>query len=478
MWWPFLQASTQKIGLMSFIAYDIIFLVVFTLLVVLFLYTHRHNLKREGLLYLYRTKVGLRVIEWTSRKYASILKPMQYLIIASGYALMAAMLWFLASFSYNYIRSPFLAEQLRVPVLTPLIPYIDKLFTVDFLPPFYFTYWIIIIAIIAVPHEFAHGIFARLNKIRIHSTGFGFLGPFLAAFVEQNEKDMTKAKKFPQLAVLAAGTFANVLTAIIFGIIFILFTAAAFTPAGVYFNTYSAGIIDVSSINTINGVPYSEFKLDNSSSTVLKITSDNLTYFASSSLLDRAVKEGRQLVAYEDSPARRANLSGAITHINGKEINSYDILRSTIQDYRVGDNITITTTNGKLSREFNITLAEKEGRAFLGVGIIPNEPSGIRGFVYSFIKEVKDPFLYYHSDLGDFGIFIYDLLWWIIIICISVALVNMLPVGMFDGGRFFYLTVLGITGSEKAGKRAFKISTWIILLLVAALMLKWFLAIF
>jgi len=54
----------------------------------------------------------------------------------------------------------------------------------------------------------------------------------------------------------------------------------------------------------------------------------------------------------------------------------------------------------------------------------------------------------------------------------------MLPVGMFDGGRFFYLTVLGITGSEKAGKRAFKISTWIILLLVAALMLKWFLAIF
>src|SRR3989338_1190852 len=261
MWWPFLQASTQKIGLMSFIAYDIIFLVVFTLLVVLFLYTHRHNLKREGLLYLYRTKVGLRVIEWTSRKYASILKPMQYLIIASGYALMAAMLWFLASFSYNYIRSPFLAEQLRVPVLTPLIPYIDKLFTVDFLPPFYFTYWIIIIAIIAVPHEFAHGIFARLNKIRIHSTGFGFLGPFLA---------------------------------------------------------------------------------------------------------------------YEDSPSRRANLRGAITHINGKEINSYDILRSTIQDYRVGDNITITTTNGKLSREFNITLAEKEGRAFLGVGIIPNEPSGIR----------------------------------------------------------------------------------------------------
>src|SRR3989338_3332616 len=177
---------------MSFIVYDVVFLVLFTVLVALFLYTRKHNLKREGLLYLYRTKIGLRLIEWTSKKYARVLRPLQYVSIASGYILMLAMVWLLIRLSYNYITSPTLAQQLRVHVLTPLIPYIDKLFAVDFLHPFYFTYWIIIIAIIAIPHEFAHGIFARLNKIRIHSTGFGFLGPFLAAFVEQNEKDMTK----------------------------------------------------------------------------------------------------------------------------------------------------------------------------------------------------------------------------------------------------------------------------------------------
>ena len=141
---------------MSFIAYDITFLVLFTLLVALFLYTRKHNLKREGLLYLYRTKFGLQLIEWTSKKYARILRPLQYVVIASGYLLMAGMIWLLVKLSYSYMTSPSLAQQLRVPVLTPLIPYIDRLFAVDFLPPFYFTYWIVIIAIISLPHQLSH----------------------------------------------------------------------------------------------------------------------------------------------------------------------------------------------------------------------------------------------------------------------------------------------------------------------------------
>src|SRR3989344_3757782 len=110
---------------MSFIVYDVTFLVLSTLLVALFLYTRKHNLKREGLLYLYRTKIGLRLIEWTSKKYARILRPMQYIVIASGYLLMVAMIGFLLRLSYTYLTSPTLAQQLRVPILTPLVPYID-----------------------------------------------------------------------------------------------------------------------------------------------------------------------------------------------------------------------------------------------------------------------------------------------------------------------------------------------------------------
>ena len=224
---------------MSFVAYDLFFLAVFGIALIIFLYVRRSKLEREGLLYLYKTNIGIKIIERVSKKYSKILKPLQYVVIISGFILMILMIWLLIKFSYVYVFSPSLAEDLKIPIVTPLVPYIDQLFAVDFLPPLYFTYWILIIALIAVPHEFAHGIFARLNKIKIHSTGFGFLGPFLAAFVEQDEKDMKKASKFAQMSVLAAGTFANVISAIIAGVLMIVFILVFMAPAGVYFNTYS-----------------------------------------------------------------------------------------------------------------------------------------------------------------------------------------------------------------------------------------------
>jgi len=208
---------------MNFVIYDLVFFGLFTLIVILFLYARRANLKRQGLLYLYRTQVGVRFINWTSKKFPRTLSALRYLVVASGAALMAIMVYYLIHFSYLYITSPFVAKALKVPVLIPLIPYLPELFKIDFLPPLYFTYWIIIIAIIAVPHEFAHGIFARLSKIKVLSTGFGFLGPFLAAFVEPDEKKTEKASKFSQLSILGAGTFANLIVAAIFTLILFLF---------------------------------------------------------------------------------------------------------------------------------------------------------------------------------------------------------------------------------------------------------------
>ena len=58
-------------------------------------------------------------------------------------------------------------------------------------------------------------------------------------------------------------------------------------------------------------------------------------------------------------------------------------------------------------------------------------------------------------------------------ISISVALINMLPVGIFDGGRFFYLTILGLTKSEKIAKRFFTISTKFFLFLLLVLVFLW-----
>jgi len=433
-------------------------------------------LDRQGLLYLYRTKIGLKIIENTSKKYEKILRPLQYLIILSGYVLMIFMVYALVKFSYLYLTSPLVAQALRVPILTPLFPYVDRLFGSGLLPPFYFTYWIITIAIIAISHEFAHGIIAKLNNIKVHTTGFGFLGPFIAFFVEPDEKQMKKAKIFPQLSILAAGTFANVLMTILFGIIMLLFFTVAFVPAGVYFNSYSASLVNTSQITEVNGILFSDIQeLSSINQSLISVNADNLTYYATPEMIAYSLENNlSQIVAYDDSPAFNSNLSGAITEIDGIKITSYDDLNSTLASYRPGDIIQLKTTDSNNNiEEYSITLGEKSGRAFLGISITPAQSSGLLSSIFGLISKVKNPGIYYISSMGDFGIFIYNLLWWTVFINFGVALTNMIPVAIFDGGQFFYLSVLALTKSKKIAEKAFNISTWFFIILVAVLMLKW-----
>jgi len=458
--------------MVNFILLDLAFLVSFTLAVVLFLYVRRRNLQRQGLLYLYRTRVGIKIIDWTAKKFEKILKPLQYLIVASGYLLMAFMIWFLIKFSWFYLTSPVAARALKVPVLIPLIPYLPALFKLDFLPPFYFTYWIIIIAIIAIPHEFAHGIFARLNKIKVHSTGFGFLGPFLAAFVEPDEKEMEKASKFSQLSILASGTFANVLITIFFGILLWLFFISSFTAAGVSFSTYSTVALNTSDISILDSEP--------NDLGLIEIRASGLSFFTNPDTLQQTQDRGIEyVIAFEDTPAYNARIIGAITEIDGISITSQADLSGTILSHSPGDQVEIKTinTDTKEINTYDIEFADRGGRAYLGVGtILLPSSNGIMGKFYTVLAGIKNPIVYYESTIGDYGVFIYDFLWWAVIVSLSVALVNMIPVGIFDGGKFFLLTVWSLTGSRKAGEKAFMISTWLILILVAALMLKWLFA--
>ena len=461
------------------------------LLVAIFLYTRKHNLKRQGILYLYHTKVGIKFIEFVSKKFSKILKPMQYLVVSCGYFLMIFMVWVLIKFAYVYLRSPSAASDLKIPVLMPLVPYLPELFKLDFLPSFYFTYWIIIIAVIAIPHEFAHGIFARINKIKIHSTGFGFLGPFLAAFVEPDEKKMEKSPKFAQLSVLAAGTFANVIVTIIFAVLIWLFFISAFSPAGVQFNAYSISAVNFSEINAINDAGVADGReislVLNSNESLINLTANNLTYFVPPALFKKAIEENREFFfAYDDSPALRANLTGTIIEFDGQKIISQEQLKALILTKNPGEKVQIKTKEGEEIKEYYISLGEKDGKAFLGISPLVIQTTGLLGEIKVKFIKFTDPLSYqrylnsviYESSLGNFGIFIYYLLWWLVLVNLSVALMNMVPMGIFDGGRFFFLTIWGITGKKKAAEWAFKISTWAILAIVAAMMIKWLFAIF
>ncbi len=155
---------------MAFIVYDVILLILFAVFVSIFLYLGRKNLKREGLLFLYKAKWGIKLINYTGNKYKTALKFLSYISIGLGYILMAGIIYLFGKLVYIYTTLPHLVKTVKVPPVMPLIPYVDKL--VPGLPEFYFTYWIIILAIIAITHEFAHGIFAAYNKIKIKSRNF------------------------------------------------------------------------------------------------------------------------------------------------------------------------------------------------------------------------------------------------------------------------------------------------------------------
>ena len=203
--------------MVSFIVYDLVFLVLFTIVVIFLLHKDKKNLKRHGWIFLYHSKFGLKFIDWIAKKFEKILKPLQYVVVASGYILMVFMVWLLSLSVWRYITLPIPDLLKNVPPIAPLIPYFPRLFGLESIfPPLFFTYFLIALAIVAVSHELSHGIFARLNKIKVKTTGLAFFGPFFGAFVEPDEKQMAKKNKFPQLSILAAGTFANVIMTIIF----------------------------------------------------------------------------------------------------------------------------------------------------------------------------------------------------------------------------------------------------------------------
>jgi len=470
---------------MSFLLYDLIFLVIFLILLSSFLYTRKKNLKREGLLFLYKTKWGVKLINYLGTKYKKTIGVLRYISILTGYLLMAGVLYLIYTIVKIYIFSPEIVKAIKVPPVIPLVPYLPQVFKLEFLPPFYFTYWIIILAVIAITHEVLHGIFAAHSNVKIKSTGFGFFPYFfpifLAAFVELDEKKMAKKKKFSQLAILSAGTFANVITAVLFLLILLGFFSVAFSASGVMFDTYATSSIAIMGVSMVNGIP-----LDNSSYEKIlglskedgfnEITFGGKNYLATEEVLENQAGNKGSIFVYNDAPAIRASLSSIITEINGVKIDSIDKLVEEISKYSPGDKIMVTEKTESGFSEKEITLEEhpnKPGNAWLGIGFYNKEPEGFFGRIVGNIASFKDQNIYYKPKIGGIGIFIYNLLWWIVIISISVALINMLPVGIFDGGRFFYLTILGITKNEKIAKRVFAFSTYLFLFLLALLMIFW-----
>jgi len=239
--------------------------IVFLAALAVFLYLKRKNVVIQKMLFpllyfvMYRSDAGLKSMDSVAKKFPKFLSAFFAFGVVLCFIGMAVISYQLIYSTINLAISPETA-----PGIQPVLPFQAK--GVFFVP---FLYWIISIFVIAAVHEFSHGVASRVHDIKVKSSGFAFLGIIIpivpAAFVEPDEKKLVKKSAMQQLAVFAAGPFANIATAGIV-ILLILFVAnplvdAMFIPSGVEIAAVSpespaalAGIAPGEIITNIDGM--------------------------------------------------------------------------------------------------------------------------------------------------------------------------------------------------------------------------------
>jgi membrane-associated protease RseP (regulator of RpoE activity) len=184
------------------------------------LYIFRKRFEKQGkLVFLYKTKWGIKLMDKIGQKHSSFIQKVSFVGIIIGYLGMVLIVFFLLYGLYQILFVPN-----APPPIQPVIPGVPIPGSPIMVP--LIVGWIALF-LSAVIHEFSHGVVARAYNIKVKSSGFAFIGPLGAAFVEPDENQVKKSKKKVQNSIFAAGPFSNVLLAALMFLILIF----ALTPA-------------------------------------------------------------------------------------------------------------------------------------------------------------------------------------------------------------------------------------------------------
>lgn len=134
--------------------------------------------------------------------------------IVAGAIMMVFAVWFLLN---NLIH--FFADSGKFSEVTLLIPGV----TIRSVPNL--VYFLLAAPIVLVVHEVAHGIVARLERIRVKSGGFAIIIALIAGFVEPDEDEFNRARRVSKVRVIAAGSTSNILLS------FLVASLLIFNPA-------------------------------------------------------------------------------------------------------------------------------------------------------------------------------------------------------------------------------------------------------
>lgn len=378
--------------------FQYILLIIFIALMILFSWLQRKNIQLQGVFPL------LYFVMWRTQAVNGLMDRI-------AQAVPRFWTWFfgvgivvgfggLVLISYELIKNTallFLAPG-AVPGIQPVLPFEAK--GVFFVP---FVYWILSIFVIAVVHEFCHGIAAKVHNMPVKSAGLAFLGilfPIVpAAFVEPDEQYLQKQSRFKQLSVFAAGPFANMVM---------------------------AGLLLLLVITVANPL-------------------------AKSMLLPGGVK----ITDVESgSPAAIAGMHAEeiITGVDGTELDYLENLTATLRSKKPGDTLALQTNESA----YAVTLtaqAKNASQAYLGV--FTRQHADIT-------PRFRQPSVAWSVPIL---LWLFGLVYWLFLLSLGIGLFNLLPIGPVDGGRMFQVAMQKLF-KQQQGLRVWKYISMIFLLLV------------
>lgn len=386
--------------ILSFILkYKYIFL--FYLAIILFLFLKRKKLDIQAkFIILYRTKFGLKFMDKFSQKHRELVILLSYIGVGVGCI-------GLIFISYILIKNLFdlLVKPAAVSGVSLVLPGIN----VPGLGVLPFWYWLLALFIIALVHEFAHGLVARAHKIPVENTGLVFIGPIIGAFVEPREKKLQKEQDIKQYSVLAAGSFSNILLALValllLNFVFTPLQQTMTEPQGFTFDSY---------VNT--SLPFAQAGI---------------------------------------APGT------LITGFNGEKTSDFSAFSEKLFCLKAGDKIVVGTPE----KDYPLVLASSPdnlGKGFLGIKEIRNEDKTKENYNAGWGK-----IAYTITN------WLTGFLRWLFLLSLGIGLFNLLPLPIVDGGRMVQVYLHKKKGKEKGEKRYKQIGLFFLLVLLLNLIYPW-----
>ncbi len=398
-----------------------------------------HNISFYGPALMWRTQKGILFLKNRAKQkrlwklYGNIGIVFCFITMVLMTILMIMTAWLVFGFT------PAQRETLPGPEVALVLPGINPL-----LPLEYLGYVLLGLIVAIIVHEFAHGILALVDSIKVKSLGILYLIVPIGAFCEPDEEEVKKAKIFPRMRIYAAGPTANIVVVLVCIILFsglfmtsvtpvsegaIVFTVDTDSPASQI--GLQTGVIITGFNNTVIRSGNEFFTVWNKTRANQTV---NLTYIKNAVSQTTEVTLGDKYIEYAKRPYIYMNNES----YKGK---GYLGVQSLLRDSVYQEYLTI------MKNPFS-----KFPQGLLTFYSLP-----LIGYFAGY-NPIVSPFTETYMITGPLGVLPVSLFWilinavyWIFWLNLAVSLFNVLPMVPLDGGFLFNDGIRAILTRLKKG---------------------------